>query len=372
MFVRSWVKFLGFLGVLAAFLSLGAPSVAATTTCTFTTSGTTMKLNADCVTDATILVPDGFTLDGADRTITAVDPPGGHFKGAVVRNGGATANVKKLTVTTAGLGNVCDDAGDRLRGIMFEGASGSISHNRVVNINQGASGCQEGNGIEVRNAPFDGTHPATKAVQISHNKVTNYQKTGIVMNGDVSGSIVKNDVAGAGPVNYIAQNGIQVGFGAIGAVKENKVKGNWYSGDYWTSAGILDYSAAAVIEENHSSGDQVGIYIFGNGNRVEENMVGEGSPSYWGILFWGDGNRAEENKVTCVSVGVDVYGNNNRVEENHIGGKSRSALCEVGILLEKDAGVGTGNVLDDNTFKHVVQTVVDPAPVTPRAAPSRE
>jgi len=364
--LRLWVV----LAVLGAFFGPSPQGAGAATTCTFTTAGTTMRLNADCVTDATILVPDGFTLDGAEHTITAVDPPGDHFKGAIVRNGGATAYVKKLTVKAAGLANVCDGGGDRLRGIMFEGASGSIAHNRVLNINQGASGCQEGNGIEVRNAPFDGTHPATKAVQISHNKVTNYQKTGIVMNGDVSGTIEKNDVRGAGPVNYIAQNGIQVGFGAVGTVKENKVSGNWYSGDFWTSAGILDFSATAVIEENHSSGDQAGIYIFGSGNRVEENKVGEGSPSYWGVILFGDANRAEENKVTCVSIGVDVYGNNNRVEENRIGGKSQSALCDVGILLEKDAGVGTDNVLDENKFKHVVQTVVDPAPVTPRAAPA--
>ena len=34
-----------------------------------------MTLNGDCTTDATILVPNGFTLDGAGNTITAVDPP---------------------------------------------------------------------------------------------------------------------------------------------------------------------------------------------------------------------------------------------------------------------------------------------------------
>ena len=117
--------------------------------CSFTTVGTTMTLDGDCQTDATILVPDGMTLDGNGHTITGVDPAGGHFTGPVVGNGGATAHVTRLGVTVAGLANVCDAGDDRLRGIMFMGASGSITHNEVSDINQGPSGCQEGNAIEV-------------------------------------------------------------------------------------------------------------------------------------------------------------------------------------------------------------------------------
>ena len=55
----------------------------------------TLTLAADCTTDTTILIPNGFTLDGAGHTITAVDPSGDHFKGAVVANGGATAQVRE-------------------------------------------------------------------------------------------------------------------------------------------------------------------------------------------------------------------------------------------------------------------------------------
>ena len=133
--------------VTALVLMLGLMSVLggvarATTTCTFTTSGTTMTLDADCTTDATILVPDGFTLNGAGRTITAEDPPLDHFRGAVVANGGSTAHVKNLTITTSGLANVCDGGADRLRGIMFDVASGSITHNAVLNINANRRYCQ--------------------------------------------------------------------------------------------------------------------------------------------------------------------------------------------------------------------------------------
>ena len=246
------------IGVSAGAIMLGAfagPALAATT-CTFTTAGTTMTLDADCTTDATIPIPDGYTLDGAGLTIVANDPAGNHFKGAVVANAGSTASVTNLTVKASGLANVCDGGADRLRGIMFDGASGSITHNNVEDINQGASGCQEGNAIEVRNAPFDGTHPGTKSVTITDNTVINYQKTGILANGDVYASISENSVVGVGSINYIAQNGIQVGFGATGSVVSNSVTDNYYTGCSnqdaaktgcipWVSAGLLLYDVDA-------------------------------------------------------------------------------------------------------------------------------
>ena len=246
------------IGVSAGAIMLGAfagPALAATT-CTFTTAGTTMTLDADCTTDATIPIPDGYTLDGAGLTIVANDPAGNRFKGAVVANAGSTASVTNLTVKASGLANVCDGGADRLRGIMFDGASGSITHNNVEDINQGASGCQEGNAIEVRNAPFDGTHPGTKSVTITDNTVINYQKTGILANGDVYASISENSVVGVGSINYIAQNGIQVGFGATGSVVSNSGTDDYYTGCSnqhaaqtgcipWVSAGLLLYDVDA-------------------------------------------------------------------------------------------------------------------------------
>ncbi len=214
--------------------------------CDFSTTGTTLILQNDCTTDQTILVPTGMTLDGAGNTITAVDPVNGHFVGAVVANAGASANVTNLTVTTFQLADVCDGGVDRLRGIMLDGASGSITNNTLVGIKQGASGCQEGSAIEVRNAPFTGAHPAIKAATISGNTISDYQKTGILTNGDVLATITNNTVTGAGPIDYIAQNGIQVGFGASATVKGNTVSGNWYTPVSDVACGVLLYQAGGV------------------------------------------------------------------------------------------------------------------------------
>jgi len=68
-------------------LGMASTPAQAGTTCTFTTVGTTMNLDADCTTDATIVVPDGVTLDGRGYAITALDPAAGHFLGGVVESG---------------------------------------------------------------------------------------------------------------------------------------------------------------------------------------------------------------------------------------------------------------------------------------------
>lgn len=242
-----------------------AQTALATNDCAFTTVSTTRTLNADCTTDATISVPNGFTLDGNGKTITAVDPPSGHFVGAVVANGGATAHIKQLTVKASGLANVCDAGADRLRGIMLEGASGSITHNIVLDINQGASGCQEGNAIEVRNGPF-APGGSDQVVTISDNTITNYQKTGIVANGSVRATIQRNKITGVGPVDYIAQNGIQIGFGATAEVTNNEVAGNDYTPKSYVSCGILFFEADGVRAHTNKFGrNERNLCNFGKG-----------------------------------------------------------------------------------------------------------
>lgn len=233
--------------------------------CSFTVTGTTMTLDGDCETDETIFVPDGFTLDGAGHTITAVDPEGGHFLGGVIKNGGATAYVTNVTVTASGLADVCDPGDARLRGILFDGAAGSITNTTVVDLNQGQSGCQEGNAIEVRNAPFD-TTGTDLAVTISGNTVTNYQKNGITANGSVAATIAGNVVTGAGPVDYIAQNGIQVGFGATALVHDNVVSGNDYTPETFVACGLLLFEADGVrMFRNTYFANERDVCIFGRG-----------------------------------------------------------------------------------------------------------
>lgn len=271
-----------------------------------------MRLDADCTTDTTIVIPDGFTLDGRNKTITAIDPVGGHFLGAVIRNGGAVAHVRNLTVAGGTLTNLCDGGGDRLRGIMFEGASGSITHSTVRNINQGASGCQEGNAIEVRNEPFDGTHPATKTVEVTHNRIIDWQKTGIVANGDVYVDIRHNEIGASATQANLAANSVQFGFGGGGRLRHNDIAGNsWKVNSSAAATGVLLFEAADGLAVEHNSvigNADVGIYVDANNADVRYNRVWESGPDGFydtGIGNYGDGNRVKRNIIRGYDEPID-------------------------------------------------------------------
>lgn len=270
--------------------------------------GNVLKLTGDMIVTESYVIPDGYTLDGNGHTITAVDPAGGHFKGAVVVNGGSTAYVKNLTVTTSGLANAGAGGADRLRGIMFESASGSISHCTITGINKGHSGSQEGNAIEIRNEPFDGTHPNTINVIIEHNKIFDYQKTGIVCNGDVNVDVKHNTIGASFTQEDLAANSIQLGFGATGKVEENKIDGNQWKGtsDYAASA-ILIYSADNVkLNKNNIGGNSdVGIYFLGNYGIVDKNKIYDEGP---------------DDPNSTYDIGLGNWGENNTVTKNHVKG----------------------------------------------------
>jgi len=310
-------------GLTILLLLVWVPGVSAVNDCDFTTNGSTMTLNNDCTTDATILIPDGFTLDGKGHTITGVDPAAGHFVGAVVQNGGGEAYVKNLVVTVSGLANACDNDDDRLRGIMFEGASGSITHTTVTGINQGPSGCQEGNGIEVRNAPFDGTHPDTMTVDISHNTVEDYQKTGIVANGDVYVTIQHNKVGESATQDNLAANSIQVGFGGSGSVTNNNVDGNQWKGtsDYASAAILIYLSGVVDVSNNNIRGNSdIGLYGYAsdsatyNNNRIFDEGSDHPNSGYdYGLGSWGVSDDVTNNKVKGFEYNYDgVIGGNNK------------------------------------------------------------
>jgi hypothetical protein len=110
---------------------------------------------------------------------------------------------------------------------------------------------------------------------ISGNSVDNYQKGGIISNCTGTTVTVKNNtVTGEGPVPYIAQNGIQAGYGAKVTVTGNTVTGNAYTGPNGaSSAGILVvggecfgtglvYTVGLNISKNTLTTNDVGVWLF--------------------------------------------------------------------------------------------------------------
>jgi hypothetical protein len=104
------------------------------------------------------------------------------------------------------------------------------------------NGSQTGVGVY-----YDGYHTTgTVAGSVIGNTVDNYQKAGVVTNGAKAAvSVNNNTVTGLADVPYIAQDGIQFGYGAQGTARGNTIDGNWYTGAGWTSTGMLLFDVKA-------------------------------------------------------------------------------------------------------------------------------
>lgn len=268
--------------------------------CLFIESGHTWTLDADCTVDGSLVIPDGVTLDGAQHTITAVDPQNGTFRGGIVVAGGATATVTNTIISALMLANICQNGNDRLRAIYFNGAAGAIRGNTIVNVNKGVSSCQEGNGIEVRNIDLTGPTPA---VEISGNIIDGFQKTGIVVSGNVDAAIRDNTVGPSSAQRLMVANGIQVGAGVRARIEGNTVAGNsWGAGDVAATAILLvDTGAGTLVRGNVITGNSdVGIYVMADGVRIERNRLTDTGPDAAfdvGIGNYGEGNVFDGNVI---------------------------------------------------------------------------
>ena len=130
---------------------------------------------------------------------------------------------------------------------------------------------------------------------IVHNEVYGYMKNGITANMPSSdGSIVKikwNTVTGRGDIDYIAQNGIQIGYGSTGVIMFNTVENHWYTGADWGSSGILIFES-----------DECNVH----GNEILHNQMGVAIESWCWLRPSASKNKVVRNTIKDGQVGVSV------------------------------------------------------------------
>jgi hypothetical protein len=237
--------------------------------------------------------PTGFMRDGINMTAAQI---GGNVTGSLDA-GGCNIGVYYDNTTS---GNVTGATifGANYFGVVVNGDVGTVAVNvkgsTIHDIGETPlDGTQHGNAIYYR-ALGTGTASGT----VSGNTLTNYQKGGITANGNVSATITNNIVTGQGPVPYIAQNGIQVGYGAKATVTGNTVTGNAYTGNNGASSGgilvvggpayALPYTVGLSITKNTLMGNDVGVWLYnadtsGNApttntnNTVKQNTISNGA-----------------------------------------------------------------------------------------------
>jgi hypothetical protein len=239
----------------------------------------------------------------------------------VLVDGTDKVNLNNLTIDGASHGiNGC---GTDLVGIYYRNASGDVDNVAVRNIKLAPAffGCQAGVGIFVQSG-----NGKKSQVDISGSSIHDYQKGGIVANEvgtdvEISG----NAVTGIGPTPLIAQNGIQVAFGAKGSVEGNSVINHIYSlctsGDNCgaSSSNILIFEANNVRVTGNSLGNsQVNVYYQGNKGEVSNNTIFQ-SPIFDGIDLIGNQNKALGNRIfNSDEAAVFLMGDRNEVIGNFI------------------------------------------------------
>jgi nitrous oxidase accessory protein NosD len=271
-------------------------------------------------------------------------------------NAGVLANVVIESLTIDGADNGIGGCAPVLVGIFYRNASGTISKVAVKNmkLGPGLSGCQSGLGIFVQ-----GVSPAVANVTVQDSSVNGYQKNGIT--GNENGTTIKvlrNVVTGSGATPDIAQNGVQIGFGAKGLAESNIITNHVYAlctspedcGAASTNI-LVNESNNITVNLNTVGTSNVNIYIVGNNGLANGNIVFN-SVVFDGIALAGNGNKATSNTITnSDEAAVFVDGDNNRVESNKI------KDTPIGVL-KTDTSDGT--VIAGNTFGNTDVLIVDP------------
>jgi hypothetical protein len=320
-------------------------------------SGSTVKVCPGTYAEQVTIANKNLTLIGTGPTASTVTVPAS----GLVTNGvtdifgfptAAQIFVQNATVTISHM--AVDGANDQLTGcgvdavgIYFKNAAGVITDNAVRNVllPPGLQGCQDGLAINVESS-------TATAVTISNNSVRNYDKNGITASGP-SGpngpkvTITGNTVVGLGATTVIAQNGIQVGYGASGSIQNNYVADDIYlnppdcasSNSCYGSSGILIWASHGIAV---------------SGNTVESTQYGI-VPVSWQP----DGSDSDQTLITNNHIGgtqlfdaIDVCSNNNGIQKNVIYGSSQDAIhlddsCSPSLSY---AASGSGNTVTGNTI----------------------
>ncbi|MDR3418061.1 MAG: hypothetical protein P4L83_17950 [Nevskia sp.] len=268
----------------------------------------------------------GFMRDSINLTAALIDPAG-TVTGEVNATG---CNIGVYYDSHAAHGSAVNGAnvhGANYFGIVNNGASINVTNSNVHDIGETPlNGDQHGVAIYFA---FGSTASGT----IAGNEIWNYQKGGIVVNGaTASAAISGNTVIGEGPVNYIAQNGIEVGYGAKATVTNNVVFGNSYTGpNFASSGGILVFGGPCYgppnnttnnvqVNSNTAVGNDVAVWFSNvaadcihavstqtgdtaSGNILRDNAVTnttgfDGSTPYQaGVSDQGDGDSIVQNVI---------------------------------------------------------------------------
>jgi len=282
----------------------------------------------------------GFFRDAINMTAALINPVD-TVSGTVDATG---CNIA-VYYDSNGLGGTvkaADIFGSNYFGVLVNGDAGPVSvdvlNSTIHDIGESPlNGSQHGVAVYYR-AFFLGGGATGK---INGNTIERYQKGGIVVNGVGSNAVVSNNIVhGLAPVNFIAQNGVQFGFGSSGSAMKNTVTGNQYTGSSTASGGIL-----VVGGPGYGTCPDGGPCLYTTGIQIVQNIVTNNDVGVWLSNIDESGNapvdqtneKVVNNTIsnnTCVNqyqAGVSDQGNNDKIINNRISGIGYATPCGVAV-----------------------------------------
>ena len=309
-----------------------------------------------------IIMPSGMVAN-TTNLITGND-----IAAAIVVRNTERVILQGLTIDTLNNGIVVDEStcGPGLMGVLFQDSSGQVHKMAIRNLileNQEVI-CESGHGIFVQTSD-----EGVSNVKISGNSIHDYQKGGIVANGEgTKVQIVGNMISGAGPISSAAANGIQVAFGAEGLVKLNTVADNLFADCEsaetcsFAASSILVFDADKVnVFQNTFGNAQINAFAIGDNYKVKSNQIHH-SQIFDGILVVGNGNQIQNNRIfNSAQTAVHIAsGDNNKIISNAIN------EATTGISIDD----GLGNMFNANRINNTLTKISQPeAEIVPLAIP---
>jgi hypothetical protein len=208
---------------------------------------------------------------------------------------------------------------DNYYGIHFFNSDGSVTACDVINITD-ATGTGSSRVVSIA-----ATHGAgeTCSVNLSSNTVTPFQKCGILLMGPSATGTIDNNIVTGGGTTTVAQNGIQIGYGAKATLTGNQVSMVAYPGADWAGTGILLFECGDVtISGGSLTGCQIAIghsqWNWVYTPTVTPNIVVRGvtlNQNQWAVTthLGADGATLGLEVAGCtvtntINSGVDLYG----------------------------------------------------------------
>jgi hypothetical protein len=170
-------------------------------------------------------------------------------------------------------------ANRRFTGVGFWDAGGSVTNCYITGLRETPyNGNQHGVGIYSYN---DTGGPYT--INVSGTTVNDFQKNGITLLGEgLTANISACTVTGQGSTAIIAQNGIQIGYGAGGSISDCSVSDISYNPATWLACGILMLNGTSVdmTGANTVSNCMVGVMYQETSGSVDGLTVNSGTDNF--------------------------------------------------------------------------------------------